>query len=124
MFIIVILALQAVATYFYWYWRIWWFDMPMHFAGGLWIGLSMLWLIFSSGRIHWTMKRDTRSIFVTGILSVLAIAVLWEIFEYGVDVLFPRGTPYDMYDTLSDIFWGVCGGAVASFSFSQKRYTN
>lgn len=122
LFVLIIFAVQGIATYFYWYWRIWWFDMPMHFLGGLWVGLSMLWLFFLSGRFGQNGKRTTGIIFAVGIFSVFVIAILWEVFEYIVQLLFPSGTPYDMLDTLSDIFWGVTGGTIASFSFTRKRY--
>ncbi|MBI5817189.1 MAG: hypothetical protein HZB09_02060 [Candidatus Yonathbacteria bacterium] len=121
-FILAILTLQYSATYFYWYWRIWWFDMPMHFAGGLWVGLSTLWLVFLSGRFKKTIPQNAISVFTVGVLFVFAIAIVWEIFEYAVQIFFPHGTPYDMLDTLSDIFWGLMGGVAASFSFLRKRY--
>ncbi len=122
LFILIILTFQVIAEHFYWYWRIWWFDMPMHFAGGLWIGLSVLWFVFVSGRFKKKIQHNTLSAFAVGIFSVLTIAILWEVFEYIVQILFPQGTPYDLLDTLSDIFWGFVGGTVASFSFSRKRY--
>lgn len=123
LFVFAIFVVQGLATYFYWYWRIWWFDMPMHFLGGLWVGLSMLWLFFLSGRFSNKGEQSTKTIFAVGILSVLTVAIVWEVFEYVVQLLFPSGTPYDILDTLSDIFWGITGGTIASFSFSRKRYT-
>lgn len=121
-FILVILAFQVVANYFYWYWRIWWFDMPMHFAGGLWVGLSALWFVFLSGRFKRNPQQNTLSVLIIGVFSVLAIAILWEIFEYGVQIVLPRGTPHDILDTTIDIFLGLVGGLVASFAFLRKGY--
>ena len=121
-FILIILVFQVIANYFYWYWRIWWFDMPMHFAGGLWVGLSVLWFVFLSGKFKGNIQQNALSIFTVGVFSVLTIAILWEVFEYIVQILFPRGTPYDILDTTIDIFWGLTGGTIASFSFSRKRY--
>lgn len=120
LFILIILIFQVIAEYFYWYWRIWWFDMPMHFAGGLWAGLSILWLVFLSGKFKRNIPQSARSIFTIGVCSVLVIAIVWEIFEYIVQIIFPHGVPYDIVDSLSDIFWGFMGGIVASFSFSRK----
>lgn len=62
-FVLVILIFQVVAEHFYWYWRIWWFDMPMHFAGGLWVGLSVLWFVFLSGRFKRKIGQNTASVF-------------------------------------------------------------
>lgn len=121
-FVLTILAFQIIALSFSWYWRIWWFDMPMHFAGGLWIGLSVLWIVFLSERFIHTLPQNTLNTFFIGILSVCAVAIAWEIFEYIVYILFPHGSPYDIFDTMSDIFLGLMGGVIASLSFSWKRY--
>jgi len=121
-FIFLILIFQAIAIIFYWYWRIWWFDMPMHFLGGLWVGLSVLWFVFLSKRLTVNIPQTAFSTFVTGVLLVFIVAIVWEIFEYVVQVFIPREIPYDILDTLSDIFWGLMGGVTASFSFSRKRY--
>lgn len=122
LFILLILTFQLVANYFYWYWRIWWFDMPMHFAGGLWVGLSVLWFVFLSGRFKRNIQQNTLSIFAVGIFSVLTIAILWEIFEYIVYIIIPHATPYSISDTLGDITLGVLGGLTASFVFLKKGY--
>ena len=96
--------------------------MSMHFAGGLWVGLSVLWFVFLSGRFKRNIPQNALSIFTVGVFSVLAVAIMWEVFEYIVQIVLPRGTPYDILDTMSDIFYGLTGGIVASFSFSRKRY--
>ena len=120
-FVSALLLFQIVALSFYWYWRIWWFDIPMHFAGGLWIGLSALWLYFLSGRFAGTTQKTAVSVFTVGMITVLCIALLWELFEYLVQVLFPQGTPYDVLDTLSDVLFGFLGGCTASFIFLKKK---
>lgn len=45
-FLIFILAFHAVAFSNYWYWTIWWFDIPMHFFGGAWLAMVFLLLNF------------------------------------------------------------------------------
>jgi len=94
----------------------------MHFLGGLWVGLSVLWFVFLSKRLTVNIPQTAFSTFVTGVLLVFIVAIVWEIFEYVVQVFIPREIPYDILDTLSDIFWGLMGGVTASFSFSRKRY--
>lgn len=120
--ILVILVLQIIATLFYWYWRISWFDMLMHFIGGFWVGLVALWVLFLSGKFALRVRPTTVSLFAVGILGTLTIAVLWEVFEYGVRLLIPQWAPYSVSDTLSDLLFGFLGGIVASFVFIKKRY--
>jgi len=99
-----IFILNFLAGKFYWYSEIWWFDMPMHFMGGLWLGLSFIWL-FSSKNI------STKSI-VSVMLCVLVVGVAWELFElYFVNHI--AENPFNLLDTLSDLFFDLAGGSLA-----------
>lgn len=74
-----IALLQFLATTFFLYWVWWWFDIVMHFLGGVFIGSSMLWLIRYEVPVG---IRHRIPIFLTTFLGVLAVGVLWEVFEY------------------------------------------
>ena len=74
-----IALLQFLATTFFLYWVWWWFDIVMHFLGGVFIGSSMLWLIRYEVPVS---IRHRIPIFLTTFLGVLAVGVLWEVFEY------------------------------------------
>lgn len=93
---------------FYWYSSIWYFDMPMHFLGGLWLGLALLWF-FKIKDI------SLKSIFYL-ILGVLLIGVLWEVFEVIIDEII-TGNLFNTSDTISDIFFDLAGGTFAIFYF-------
>jgi hypothetical protein len=124
LFILAIFIFQALATYFYWYWRIRWIDKPMHFMGGLWIGLSALWFYVLSGRFAPARPIRALQVVIVGTITVLLVAILWEIFEYFVYLEIPQVTPYSMSDTLSDIAFGVLGGLAASLVFLKRQYGN
>ncbi len=92
----------AVAWSLYWIYP--WFDNPMHFLGGATIALGAQTELFS--RIFFVRPR--RVWYVLGI--VLAVGVIWEIFEWQVGITLPFGV--DMFDTLSDLFFDIAGGVV------------
>ena len=75
--IFLIFLLNYLAMKFYWYSSIWYFDMPMHFLGGLWLGLALIWF-FKIKEISWKVILEI-------ILGVLLIGVFWEAFEIIID---------------------------------------
>lgn len=53
------------------------------------------------------------------LLLVLVIGVGWEVFEALVDKVVTQN-PLNVPDTLSDIFFDLLGGVIATFYFSKK----
>lgn len=106
--IFLIFLLNYLAMRFYWYSSIWYFDMPMHFLGGLWLGLALIWFL----KIK---DISLKSIFYL-ILGVLLIGVLWEVFEIIIDRTI-TGNLFNTLDTISDIFFDLAGGTFAIFYF-------
>ena len=112
--VIAIFFLNSMAMKFHWYFTIWWFDMPMHFLGGIFIGL--LALAFSPRRPV-----------LTAFLSVLMIGVLWELFEFSLDT-FITYNPHNFLDTFSDLVFDLVGGLTASlyflYNYKHEKNTN
>ena len=54
--IVLIAILNKAALSFFLYWKFWWFDIMMHFLGGLWIGGIVLWLYYLSGYVKNPVK--------------------------------------------------------------------
>ena len=106
-----IFLLDYLAMQFYWYSSIWYLDMLIHFLGGLWLGLALVWLF----RIK---EISFKSIFYL-ILGVLLIGVLWEIFEIIIDETI-TGNSFNTLDTISDIFFDIAGGSLALLYFFKK----
>jgi asparagine N-glycosylation enzyme membrane subunit Stt3 len=114
----IIFILNSLAMKFYWYFTIWWFDMPMHFLGGVFIGFVSIAAYVkyfakekpSAARIAWTV-----------FFSVLIIGVLWEIFESGVNFL-TVSQQNPILDTWSDIAYDIAGGLFAAFYYLRKAY--
>lgn len=128
-FLIFILALHAVAFSNYWYWTIWWFDMPMHFFGGVWLAMAFLFLnskfkILNGSSIP-LRSNYLIAVFIT--LSFVALGgILWEFFEFFYDLLISsRGyagfAQLGAADTVSDLFFDLFGGLAAFAIFRLER---
>ena len=99
-----ILVVNFLANTFYWYSSIWWFDIVMHFLGGFWIGLSFFYLFPSR-------SNSPNSVFKI-LLFVFIVGISWEIFEILFNNILAQN-PFDILDTLSDIFFDLSGGLCA-----------
>ena len=113
--ILIIFLLNFLAGKFYWYSTIWYFDMPMHFLGGFWLGL-MFFLIF----IHFQPKLEPKlGLLIKVILGVLLIGILWELFEL-VFYNYIGKNPFNTLDTMSDICFDLAGGLSSIFYVSKR----
>ncbi len=110
-----IFAVNLLAMKFYWYYTIWWFDMPMHFSGGFFIGLLSL-TVYISYFLKKNREFDPKSIILISFLSALIVGVLWELFEFSLDT-FINFRLQDIWDTLSDISFDLAGSLVAGLYF-------
>ena len=97
---------------FYWYYSIHWLDMLMHFLGGLWVSLFVVYFLF--------LKKDFSLKVVLLVLGLtLLVGVLWELFEVSVNSFTLKET-FDTADTLSDLLFDMLG-SIASL-FYIKRF--
>jgi len=103
---LLVAALHVRAIASAWYWSYWWMDIVMHFLGGLFVGLVVVWALCQVRENGFEIKNTTLVV----LLGVLIVSVGWEVFEYMTGVflseeLFP--------DTLYDLVFDVLGGAAA-----------
>ena len=108
---ILLFIFDRLASKFYWYFTVWWFDMPMHFFGGIWVGLFFLYA--------YKVKNISLRSVIEVTLSVLVMGILWEIFEFYVFNGIGR-YPFDLLDTFSDIFFDLAGGLTAVWYVSRR----
>ncbi len=94
---------------------IWWYDIPLHFLGGLWIGLLAVYLYYYSGFFKSILTENR--LFFTMLISVIVVGALWEIFEYYTGLAFTVGN-YTL-DTVKDMFMDVLGGIVSYIYFTD-----
>lgn len=109
--IILIFSLNYIANFFHWYSSLWWFDMLMHFLGGFWLGLVMLW-IFAPTNMSF---RSVLFVF----WGALIVGIGWEFFEFFVNENIAQNF-FDMRDTASDIFFDLSGAFVSMLYFVQR----
>lgn len=102
-FSIVALALvNMLAVNSGWYYIYKWFDLPMHFFGGL-VTLFLVAYVFYNKIGHSTGK------FTFLIIMVMLGGLFWEFYEYFVSNVW-AGKDFDMIDTLSDLLMDFLGG--------------
>lgn len=98
-----IAALHFAAGVYFLYWSVWWFDILMHFLGGLFISASTLWLL----RFEVPPGIRTRiPVFITVFAVALAVGVLWEVFEKITGAY--NAVNYTL-DTATDIAMDIVG---------------
>ena len=113
-----IFALNTAAMQLYWYWTYWWFDIPMHFLGGVWLGgMAILAL-----RRFAPEKAEKRSVvYATAIGAALLIGGLWEIFEFSLDT-FVTMRVNDIADTITDFGMDVAGAlSIAALIIGKSK---
>ena len=109
--VIFIFLINYVAMKLHWYSLLWWFDIPMHYLGGLWLGLAMVYLF--------PPKENRPKAILGTIVGVLFFALAWEVFEYFVDENIAKNG-FDIYDTMSDICFDLAGAFTAIFYFFKR----
>ncbi len=106
-----IFVMHFLASEFYWYYSIWYFDMIMHFLGGFWLGLTSIYLF--------PPKNNSISSFLKILFLVLFTGVGWEVFEMVVNYAIAQN-PFDILDTSSDLLFDLLGGLCAIL-YSWKK---
>jgi hypothetical protein len=94
----------ALATSLYWYY--WWFDVLMHFWGGILVVIGVYALCSLK---HIPLRPTSLIIFTT----LVIVMILWEIFEWRIGLFNPQ---YGLFDTIKDLLVGLSGGLVGYFA--------
>lgn len=102
----VIAITHVAAIEFSIYWTLVWFDLVVHFLGGILIGLIGIWLLR-----FWHVRLSPRQVFVGVLGTVLVVGGLWEVFEWLAGNLMHAKNP--VLDTTLDLLMDVLGGAAA-----------
>ncbi|MEK7120985.1 MAG: hypothetical protein AAB840_02740 [Patescibacteria group bacterium] len=109
--LVLIGLLHNLAVPLFFYWTLWWFDLLIHFLGGLWASTFLLWFLYGR-RSSLAGSVSLFKLFLVSIAISIIIGLLWEGFElYGNIIEFPS----DIGDSFSDIVADILGGLVAFF---------
>ncbi|MCH7883074.1 hypothetical protein IIA95_01495 [Patescibacteria group bacterium] len=116
--IVLILGVHAWAVVNAGYYKIWWLDIALHFAGGFWIVAFVFWfLLYRATRLN----VPSWMLLVSFVSFSVLIGVFWEFFEFSFDYFarFYDVAPAQLglSDTLSDLLFDFLGALIASIYF-------
>lgn len=117
--VIFIFLVNFLANKFHLYYSIWWFDVFMHFAGGVWLGFVFAWFMALKGL---PLSLDVTLVSKL-VLWVLVVGIGWEVFEYYF-INYMAQNRFDMVDTLSDLVLDLSGGLCAILYLQKSKYEN
>ena len=114
-FPILVLLFHVLVISFTDFYRIFpWFDVLMHFAGGIAVGYSFIKILdYSQKEGFVQLNRAARIIFVISLVALTA--VLWEFFEFSLTYITKMSFQGNFADTILDLFLGITGGIFVSF---------
>lgn len=101
---------------------VWWYDDVLHVSYGL--GAAVLLVRVAQALRIFPPAHSTRlRAAILGILAGLAVATVWEIFEYVVGMIQASRLQADLDDTMLDMIDGAVGGlgAAAWLAFHPTR---
>jgi hypothetical protein len=113
--ILFIFVANLIADKFYLYSSVWYFDMPMHFLGGFWLGLVMIWFLYSKIALSGFSLKLIIKIF----LGIFLIGISWEVFELFFKNAIAQN-PFNTLDTISDLFFDLSVGTLSVLYLLRK----
>lgn len=113
--------LHFIGAQYFLYWHFWWFDILLHFLGGVWVAATCFWLYYFSGLVK-VQVISPRYFFLVPFVGALIVGVAWEVFEYltGLTFVIP-GIDYKV-DTICDIGMDVIGGMVVYLYYRLTKW--
>ena len=117
-FVLCMGVLNAVALYFFLYWKINEFDSLVHFVAGMAVSTTLLWLYFYSPFFNPT-KRNMKDFIFVSIFGIIVVGFIWEIFELQSGITSIMDPEY-YFDTMLDIIMDTLG-ALAGCMYGYFR---
>ncbi|OHA18170.1 MAG: hypothetical protein A2664_01730 [Candidatus Taylorbacteria bacterium RIFCSPHIGHO2_01_FULL_46_22b] len=118
---LLVLLLNLVGLRYELYWYLWWYDIVLHFLGGLVLGLAATWFF---GTVHHRFGHIRTGLLISLILSfVLFGGIVWEWFEYisGITLISVAWYQLDvLMDVLMDMLGGMCAFWIWKKQISKK----
>lgn len=113
-----IAIVNGLAEVNHWYWTRRWFDMPMHFAGGVWLAGFGVWWQYTR---HGLPVQGFKALLGVCLVFAISIGLFWEAYEAVVSFL-TVGHMNAMPDTLSDLLFDILGSiTVAILVFVRAK---
>ena len=115
----VLFLFHIVATVFYFYNSIMYFDKWMHALGGIVAAFFVAMVLFE----HMKELRYRRVVIII-LLSVFIIGLAWEYYEYLIQFLIKGSRLADIPDSITDMMCDMLGGVIGTcfVLIIKKRY--
>lgn len=105
--LLVMATLHVIFIHFYIYWRVRWIDIPIHMLAGIWIVLTLAWVLgWLAPQMEITLAR--------AVIWGLIIGGLWEIGELALAIVSPLWHGY-IADAIKDLSDDVIGAVFGYF---------
>ena len=101
-----------MADKLYLYWTVIWMDLVMHFLGGVWVVLVILWIW--SIRKNFILPNKTKTLKIC-IVGVMIVGLLWEVYELLIGAVRPSEGYRYWADTSSDLIMDYVGAIFGGF---------
>jgi hypothetical protein len=114
--ILLVAMLHIPATVFDWYFYFWWYDVMMHFLGGVAAGFGgvALWFTLFPDLSVRTREILGQALFVLGFVAIVGIGWEWsEAIIGSLEVSSLGMMQPGLTDTMLDFYFDLLGGAVA-----------
>jgi glycopeptide antibiotics resistance protein len=110
-----VVILHWVASFEGFYWSVGWYDIMMHFLGGLWTLFFALWAVHTEYATKLVKYVSIKNL----ILFVLVVGLLWEAHEIILRFADPSHPDY-MFDTIMDLIMDTLGGILGIFIYRKS----
>ena len=118
-FPVLVLVLHLFLLFFDVYSALPWFDMPIHFIGGVSVSMTYFFILkYLQKENYLKINGLIRIIFVFALVSLTA--VFWEFFEFSAEYLTGFNLQGSLNDTMVDLFLGLFGGLLAVIFLESK----
>ncbi len=112
--LVIVALLHWIASDYGYYWTVDWYDIMMHFLGGLWTALFVIWISDSFPSFGLGRFISLRNI----LLWTIAVGVAWEVFELVMGFSDLLMSDY-WSDSILDLIMDTIGG-FAAFKVFKK----
>lgn len=96
---------------------LWWYDIPMHFFGGLFTTLLIISFLL---RFKKVINFPNYKFAIIVLVLIFIFGFVWEVYEFTVITMIFKRENIPM-DSLSDLFFDVAGGIEALFIYMRHR---
>ena len=112
---LVVVALHWIASFKGYYWTTSWYDIMMHFLGGLFVFIAALWALNTQYAAKLAPYITLRNL----LIFVFVVGFLWEAHEIVLKFADVNEAGYSP-DTIDDLINDMLGAGLAAFIFRKS----